>query len=158
MKFKGPEHCLRWAFTMHRKAHYASVNLLESRSTDPQGMTIWDAHAQAALFIRQLDDLPPEDRAAMYAAFAIGDLRRHAITALGVSFTAKGGGLSPELMRDILANLITRRPQVRVMAKRHQTSYRQIVQARKRIEQVWLPIHLRAIDALTTMWSEHFRP
>lgn len=158
MKFKGPEHCLRWAFTMHRRAHYASVNLFESRSTDPQGMTIWDAHAQAALFIRQLDELPLDERAAMYASFAIGDLRRHAITALGVTFANMvGGGLPKELMRDILANLITRRPQVRVMAKRHQTSFRQIVQARKRIEQLWLPVHLRAIDALADKWSEHFR-
>lgn len=159
MRFKGPEHALRWAFTMHRRAHYASVNLHEARSTDPNGMTIWDAHAQAALFIRQLDDLPLDERAAMYAAFAIGDLRRHAITALGVTFAATvGGGLSKELMRDILANLITRRPQVRTMAQRHQTSYRQIVQARKRIEQLWLPVHLRAIDTLGAKWADHFRP
>lgn len=158
MRFKGPEHALRWAFTMHRKAHYASVNLFDSRSTDPQGMTIWDAHAQAALFIRQLDELPQDERAAMYAAFAIGDLRRHAITALGVSFGVfVGAGLSKELLRDIVANLITRRPQIRTMAKKYQTSYRQIVQARKRIEQVWLPIHLRAIDALSARWQDHFR-
>lgn len=156
MKFKGPEHCLRWAFTMHRKAHYASVNMFESRSTDPTGMTIWDAHAQAALFIRQLDQLPHDERASMYAAFAIGQTRRHGITALAASLGINDS-LSPELMRDILANLITRRPQVRTMAKKYQTSYRQIVQARKRMEQRWLPIHLRAIDALTSLWSEHFR-
>lgn len=158
MKFKGPEHALRWAFAMHRKAHFASVNLFESRSTDPSGMTIFDAHAQAALFIRQLDELQPDERAAMYAAFAVGDLRRHAITALALTLSKGGGDLPPELTRDVLANVITRRPQVRVMSKKYQKSFRQIVQARKKMEQAWLPIHLRAIDALTSRWSEHFRP
>lgn len=159
MRFKGPEHALRWAFTMHKKAHYASVNLLESRSTDPEGMTIWDAHAQAAVFIRQLDELPLDERAAMYAAFAVGDLRRHAITALALSLA--GGDkatMQKGLLRDILANLITRRPQIRTMAKKYQTSYRQIVQARRQLEQRWLPIHLRAVDALGATWAEHFRP
>lgn len=139
---------------MSRKAHYASVNLLESRSTDPQGMTIFDAHAQAAIFIRQLDELPREQRLAMYAAFSVGSLRRAALGELAVVMTGGEGG---ELQRDILANLITRRPAVRTIAKKYGVSYRAIVTTRKRMEKHWLPIHLRAIDALSDLWVEHFK-
>lgn len=154
MKFKGPEHVLRWAFTMGRKAHYASVNLFESRSTDPNGMTIYDAHAQAAIFIRQLDELPRDQRLAMYASFATGALRRAAVQELAVVLT---GGEGKELHADVLANLVTRRPSVRTIAAKRGVSYRQVVVARKAMERTWLPIHLRAVDALSDRWIEHFR-
>lgn len=154
MKFKGPEHILRWAFTMGRKAHYASVNLLESRSTDPNGMTIFDAHAQAAIFIRQLDELPRDQRLAMYAGFATGGLRRAAMQELAVVLTA---GEGKELHADVLANLVTRRPSVRTIAAKRGLSYRQVVVARKAMEKAWLPIHLRAVDVLSDRWIDHFR-
>jgi hypothetical protein len=154
MKFKGPEHALRWAFSMSAKVHLASVNFFESRSTDPNGMTIYDAHAQAAMLIRQLDELPTDQRLAMYASFATGRLRHLAISELAVILT---GGEGKELQRDVLCNIVARRPAVRTMAKRHSLSYRQIVKARKQMEHRYLPIHFRAIDALSDLWVEHFR-
>lgn len=154
MKFKGPEHILRWSLGMSRKSHYASVNYFEARSTDPNGMTVYDAHAQAAMFIRQLDELPTDQRLSMYASFATGRLRHLAIAELSMMLT---GGEGRELHRDVLGNLVSRRPAVRTMAKRHGISYRQVVKARKQMEMKYLPIHFRAIDALSDLWVDHFR-
>lgn len=156
MKFKGPEHALRWAFAMSSKAHYASIDLFKSRSTDPSGMTIYDAHAQAALFIRQLNELPQQERAAMYASFSTGPQRRAMLTHLAVVLT--DDGVSKDLSRDCLSNIITRRPQVRSIAKKNAVSYRQVIKVRKKMESRWLPIYLRAIDQLSDRWSDHFRP